>query len=109
LALFALCLNLIAALLPPPAVAAFIGNEGPLLCSSNDEADGGESPAKPGRHHHCQDCLAQKIGGNANLPEPAATLLNLPSAAPLFPAVDQIAVAAGATANAQPRAPPSIG
>ncbi len=108
LALFALFLNLVAAFIPPPALAAFNGSDAALICSSGAADDNGPPPA-PLRHHHCQDCLAQQIGGNANLPEPAPTLLSLPAAAPLIAAHHPVALPASASVKAQPRAPPAIG
>ena len=109
LALFALVLNLFAAFLPPPAIAAFSGSDAALLCSASSAADDDGTPPAPAHHHHCQDCLAQQIGGSANLPEPAPALLRLPAAAPLFAALDQIAPPAKTSAKAQPRAPPALG
>lgn len=109
LALFALLLNLFAAFLPPPAIAAFNGSEAALICSSSGAAENDGTPPAPARHHHCQDCLAQQIGGCASLPEPASVVLRLPAAAPLFMALDQSAPPAKRSAKAQPRAPPVIG
>jgi hypothetical protein len=104
-----LLLNLFAAFLPPPAVASFSGSDAALLCSSSGAADDDGTPPAPAPHHHCQDCLAQQIGGCANLPEPASVLLRLPATAPLFVALDQSAPPAKPSAKAQPRAPPVIG
>ena len=109
LALFALFLNLFAAFLPPPALAAFSGSDAALLCSSGGSADNDGTPPTPARHHHCQDCLAQQIGGTANLPEPASAVLKLPAATPPLAALDQIASPAKTFARAQPRAPPVTG
>lgn len=109
LALFALFLNLLAAFLPPAALAAFNGGDAALICSSDGAPEGDGAPPAPARHHHCQDCLAQQIGGSANLPAPAPALLRLPAAGLLIVAVDQIAPPAKASAKAQPRAPPAIG
>lgn len=106
LALFALFLNLLAAFLPPPALATFNGGEAALICSSSGASEGDGTPPAPARHHHCQDCLAQQIGGSANLPPPAPALLKLPAAAPLPAALSQIALPVKAYAGAQPRAPP---
>jgi hypothetical protein len=66
-------------------------------------------PPAPARHRHCQDCLAQQIGGCANLPETASAFLRLPAAAPLLVALDQSAPPAKPSAKAQPRAPPVLG
>jgi hypothetical protein len=109
LALFALFLNLFAALLPPPALAAFSGSDAALLCSSGGAADKDGTPPAPARHHHCQDCLAQQIGGSASLPEPAPAVLRLPAATSPLAALDQVAPPAKAFARAQPRAPPVTG
>jgi hypothetical protein len=108
LALFALFLNLFAAFLPPPALAAFNGSDAAVICSSGGTADDGGTPPAPARHHHCQDCLAQQIGGNANLPAPAPALLRLPAAAPLIATHDQVALPLKQSAKAQPRAPPAF-
>jgi hypothetical protein len=109
LALFALFLNLVTVFLPPPAMAAFNGSSAALICSSGGAPEGEDTPPSPTRHHHCQECLAQQIGGSADLPERAATLLKLPAASPILAALDQFAPPVRATSNAQSRAPPAIG
>jgi hypothetical protein len=108
LALFALFLNLLAAFLPPPALAGFNGSDAALICSSGGTPEGDGTPP-PARHHHCQDCLAQQVSGSANLPERPFALLKLPAASPLLAALDQFAPPVRATSNAQSRAPPALG
>jgi len=109
LALFTLFLNLFAAFLPPPALAAFSGSDTGLICSSGGAADDDRTPPVPARHHHCQDCLAQQIGGSANLPERTSALLKPPAASPPLATLDQFAPPVRATSNAQSRAPPAFG
>jgi hypothetical protein len=108
LALFALFLNLLAAFVPPPALAAFNGSDSALLCTSAGDTGNGETPATP-PHRHCQDCLAQQIGGNANLPEPGPALLTLPRAEPLSSAHNYLASPSQPATPSQPRAPPTAG
>lgn len=109
LALFALFLNLLAAFVPPPAMAAFNGSDSALLCTSGGDSGNGETPTTPAGHHHCQDCLAQQIGGNANLPEPGPALLTLPCAEPLSSAHSYFVSPSQPATPSQPRAPPTAG
>jgi hypothetical protein len=80
-----------------------------LLCTSGGDAGNGGTPATPAGRHHCQDCLAQQIGGNANLPEPGPALLTLPRAQPLSSALNYSASPSQPATPSQPRAPPTVG
>jgi hypothetical protein len=107
LALFAMVLNLLAALMPLSGPLGFATAAEAALCQPGGGPDSDDKPGLPGPHHNSLCCFTHQVAGAALLPSTAAVARPVVVADRGHIAAAPPALAARLPSDSRPRAPPA--
>lgn len=106
LALFAMVVNLLAALMPLSGPLGFATAAEAVLCQPGEAPDNDDKPGLPGPHHNSLCCFTHQLAGAALLPSAAALARPVVVADRVRVAAAPPALAARLPSDSRPRAPP---